>query len=124
MRINYKSGLVSCAYVGVAECDFIINFCTLDFDNGGFVDDGLKKFTLAHVVVCPQGCDGLEICERSQKHVKVFEKEYENICISPLQIINPDTTGFEYAKKLILMVKQNRDGKLGQMNTQGTKTAK
>ncbi|MCL2461712.1 MAG: hypothetical protein FWF44_03540 [Defluviitaleaceae bacterium] len=114
LRIDYKDRIVSCSYVDVGGADIIINFCTLDFDDGRPVSDDLKEFTLSHVVVCPQGCDAHAICEKSQKSIKIFGQEYENICISPLQIINPDAKDFEYAKKMILMVKQKRNDRLPQ----------
>ena len=105
LRIESNGRVVSCSYVDVGGADIIVNFCTRDFDNGSPASDGLKEFTLSHVVVCPQGCDGQEICERSQKDVKIFGKEYANICISPLMLINPGTKDFGYAKELILRSK-------------------
>jgi len=109
LRINYKDVLVSCSYVDVAGADFIINFCTLDFNDSSSANGDLKEFTWKHTVVCPQGCGEQTICEISQKQIKIFGKEYDNICISPLQIINPDRNDFKYAKKLMQIIKQKMD---------------
>jgi len=106
---TYDGILTNCIYFDVAGFEFIINFCTLDFNGDGFIDDDLKNFTWAHTVICPQGCGSSEICEKSQKHIKIFGKDYENICISPLQFLNPDADDLPYIKKLILMIKQNID---------------
>ena len=106
--VNYKNNRVGSVYILSDENMLAIIFTTRDFDGGGTVDDDLKEFAWAHTVVCPQGCDGTTICDMSQKNIRIFGKEYENICISPLSMFNPNAKDLEYAKKLMLMIKQNR----------------
>jgi len=107
-RFEFERNLVGMVYVARAGCELIVNICTLDFDGGGPADDELKEFAWAHAVACPLGCDGTEICEKSQKNLAIFGRVYENICITPLMIMNPDAKDLEHAKKLVLMIRQNR----------------
>ena len=107
-KFTYRNKLVGTVYVAGADYELIVNFCTRDFDGGGPADDDLKEFVWAHATVCPHGCGAATICERSQKNISIFGKEYENICITPLMIINPDVKDLGYAKKLVLMLKQNQ----------------
>ena len=109
--VNYKGTPAICVYFDVAGFEFVIDVCTRDFNSDGLLDNELKEFTWTHTCICPQGCDGTTICDRSQKNIKIFGKEYENICITPLQFFNPDVKDFTQVKKLILMLKQNIDDK-------------
>jgi len=108
-NVIYGGGLTNCIYFDIAGIEFVINFCTRDFDSDDIDDSGLMEFAWTHTVVCPHGCGESEICEKSQKNVKIFNKRYENICISPLQIFNPNDKDLAFTKKLILILKQNRD---------------
>jgi len=83
---------------------FAIVFSACDFDGGGLADDDLKEFAWAHVTVCPTGCGGTTICEMSQKRVAIFGKEYENVCIAPLECFNLDTHELKKAQKLMQML--------------------
>jgi len=83
--------------------DFGIVFNSGDFK--GPADDDLKEFAWAHVLVCPSGCGGTEICEMSQKRISVFDRDFENVCIAPLDFWNLGEEELEKAKKLIMMLK-------------------
>jgi len=69
----------------------------------GPVDDDLREFTWAHVVLCPQGCGSQTFCDESQNRRTILGKEFESTCQSPLAFYNLDAKGLEKAKKLILM---------------------
>jgi len=77
------------------------------FNSGDFkgpADDALKEFAWAHVLVCPSGCGGSEICELSRKRLTVFGKDYENVCIAPLDFWNLEGRDLEMAKRLVVML--------------------
>ena len=88
---------------------FAIIFNTCDFDDGSPVDDGLKEFVWAHLVVCPQGCGSAAICKMSQKSIMVLGKEYENVCIAPLECYNLEGNDLENAKRLVQILKYKID---------------
>jgi len=83
---------------------FAIVFNTCDFGDGP-ADEDVKAFAWAHVVICPQGCGGPAICEMSQKRVTIFGREFENVCIAPLECFNLDADELKKAQKLMLMLK-------------------
>jgi len=75
------------------------------YDGESPVDDELKEFAWAHVVLCPQGCGGPKLCEESQNRRTIFGKEYESTCQSPLAFIAPDAYDLIKVQKLMLMLK-------------------
>ena len=107
-NVIYKGWNMVFSKVISDENVFAIVFNTCDFDGDGPADDDVREFAWAHVVVCPRGCGSATICEMSQKHIKVFGKEYENICVAPLECFNLDGKDLENAKRLMLMLKQKR----------------
>ena len=87
-------------------CDdnvFAIVFNSCDFSDGCSVDNDLKEFAWKHAAICPTSCGGTEICKMSQKGM-IFGKEYENICVAPLECFNLDANELEKVQKLILML--------------------
>jgi len=99
-------------------------------DTGDISDEELKAFTWSKVVNCPQtehgcdpGCMGEQLaeqatspphnrsCEEYRNRWQVFGKEFENTCHSPLAIFNLDDESLANTKKLMLKIKQNKDGK-------------
>ena len=107
--VIYKGIFPVLIHFDVAGFELVIDLCTRDFYGDGILDNDLKEFIWAHTVNCPDGCDGTTICDRSQKNIKIFGKEYKNICITPLQILNPNANDFAQTKKLFLLLKQNID---------------
>jgi len=84
-------------------------------DTGDISDEELKAFTWSKVVNCPQtehGCDPPHnrSCEEYRNCWQVFGKEFESTCHSPLAIFNLDAESLANTKKLMLKLKQNKDG--------------
>ena len=75
------------------------------YDGESPVDDELKEFAWAHVVLCPQGCGGPAFCDESQNRRTIFGKEYDSTCQSPLAFIAPDANDLVNIQKLMLMLK-------------------
>ena len=88
------------------ELAIVLNSC--DFDGGNPADNDLKEFAWSWVVFCPQGCGAPTICEMSQKHFMIFGREYENVCVAPLEFFNLDAHELNKAQTLMLMLMQNR----------------
>jgi hypothetical protein len=87
-----------------------------NFDDTGklaqHVDDDLKEFAWAHVVVCPQEkyckppyCQPNDEHPGSRNRWQIFGKEYESTCHAPLAFFNPDAKAVENLKKLLYMTK-------------------
>lgn len=90
--------------------DFVLWIgCVHDFEVGDLADDALKEFAWAHVVNCRQEkyCTGY--CKSSRNRWTIFGKEYESTCHAPLAFYNPDADDFDNIKKLLLLLKHNRD---------------
>ena len=68
------------------------------------VDDALKEFTWSHVIICPNGCGKTTLCGDSKIRNKIFEKEYEHICQSPLYFPNPTADEMKKVQKLLLLL--------------------
>ena len=81
--------------------DIVLHINTYDGDEP--VDDDLKEFAWAHVIICPQGCGSPTFCGESKMHNTIFEKEYERICQSPLYFPNPDAAEIKMVQKLLLL---------------------
>jgi len=75
------------------------------FDDSAPTDDELKKFAWAHVVNCPQEPCKPPHCENSKNPWKIFGKEFESTCHSPLAFFSLDAKALENIKKLLLMTK-------------------
>ena len=75
------------------------------YDGESPVDDDLKEFAWAHVLLCPQGCGGPAFCEESQNRRTIFGKEFESTCQSPLAFLNPDANEIKKVQKLMLTLK-------------------
>jgi len=73
------------------------------YDGEEPVDDDLKKFAWSHVIICPQGCGKTTFCGESKIHNKIFEKEYERICQSPLYFPTPNADEMKKVQKLLLL---------------------
>ena len=76
-----------------------------DFDRGGIVDGELKEFAWSHVTICPQGPCKPPYCENNKNRWKIFGKEFESACHSPLQFIGPDEKTLDNIKKLLITTK-------------------
>ena len=76
-----------------------------DFEDNGTVDDELKEFAWAHVVNCPQTPCQPPYCENSKNKWKIFGKECESTCHSPLAFFEIDATSLENIKKLVSLIK-------------------
>jgi len=68
------------------------------------VDNELKEFTWAHVLLCP-GCGSPTFCDESQNRRTIFGKTYESTCQSPLVFLGPDAEDLEKVKRLLLILK-------------------
>ena len=101
-NVKKKKATPAFLHVSSDKNDFGIVFNSGDFK--GPADDALKAFAWAHVLVCPSGCGGSEICELSRKRLTVLGKDYENVCIAPLDFWNLGGEELEMAKKLTLML--------------------
>ena len=66
-------------------------------------DDGLKAFAWQHVVICP-GCGRTTSCGETKFHNKIFEKEFERICQSPLYFPNPTADEMKKVQTLLLLL--------------------
>ena len=74
------------------------------YDGEESVDDNLKEFAWSHVIICPQGCGKTTFCGESKMHNKIFEREYERICQSPLYFPNPTINEMKNIQKLLLLL--------------------
>ena len=74
------------------------------YDGESPVDDDLKEFAWAHVLLCP-GCGSPTFCEESQNRRTIFGKEFESTCQSPLVFLDPDAHDLVNIQKLLLMLK-------------------
>ena len=101
--LNGDKVIVFLKVIGEENVFAIVFNYYFDFDSDGPVDDDVKEFTWAHVVKCPNGCGGTTICEMSQKHKTIFGREYQNVCVAPLECFNLDSDELELAEKLMLM---------------------
>ena len=102
----FKEKSIGCIMVS----DQLMFWLGLDwcFDDNGSVSDDLKDFTWSHVVNCPQEPCKPPYCEgdnHSKNHWKIFEKEFESTCHSPLAFFGPDAKTLDNIKKLLLMTK-------------------
>jgi len=75
------------------------------YDGESPVDDDLKEFAWAHVVLCPEGCGSQTFCGESQNRRAIFGKEYESTCQSPLAFIAPDAHDLKKIQKLMLILR-------------------
>ena len=73
------------------------------YDGESPVDDDLKAFTWAHVLLCP-GCGSETFCEESQNRRTIFGKEFESTCQSPLVFLDPDANDLMNVQKLMLIL--------------------
>jgi hypothetical protein len=81
--------------------DIVLHINTYDGEEP--VDDDLKEFAWAHVLICPKGCGSSTLCGNSKINNKIFEKEYERICQSPLYFPNPYGNEIKMVQKLLLL---------------------
>jgi len=81
--------------------DIVLHINTYDGEQP--VNDELKEFAWAHILVCPKGCGKTEFCGQSKMNNKIFEKEYERICQSPLYFPNPTADELKKVQKLLLL---------------------
>jgi hypothetical protein len=100
----YVKGINS-AYVSFSgeknNFDIVLHINTYDGEEP--VDDELKEFAWAHVIICPKGCGSSTFCGSSKLNEKIFEKEYERICQSPLYFPNPSCNEMKMVQKLLLL---------------------
>ena len=104
---NVKKKKASPAFLNVGGGSGDRNAFGIVFNSGDFkgpADDALKEFAWAHVLVCPSGCGGTEICKLSRKCLTVFGKDFKNVCIAPLDFWNLEGRELELAKELLLML--------------------
>ena len=105
-NLDYRGEGIGCVKISDEFMFWLGHRC---FDNsGGSVDDELKEFTWAHVVICPQETCKPPYCEgdnHSKNRWQVFGKEYESTCHAPMGFFNPDANDFENIKKLLLRLK-------------------
>jgi len=103
-NIAYKDkSIVFVTIIGETN-ELVVALFGCDYDDYGTVDDGLREFIWAHVVICPDGCGAPTICEMSQKSVVILGKAYENICVSPVKCFNFDAHNLEMIQKWMLML--------------------
>jgi len=83
-----------------------------NFDDNIPTNNELKEFVWAHVTVCPQEHCAPPYCQADENNPnhcknrwKIFGKEYESTCHSPLQFINPDIETLNNIKNLLLLTK-------------------
>ena len=104
---NVNEGKINIAFVQIFgdrnEFNVVLHISTYDGESP--VDDDLREFAWAHVVLCPQGCGSPALCEESQNRRTILGKEYESTCQSPLAFINPGAHDLTKAQKLMLMLK-------------------
>jgi len=79
----------------------VLHISTYDGENP--IDDDLKAFAWAHVVLCPQGCGAPAFCEESQNRRTILGKEFESTCQSPLAFINPGADELIKVQQLMLL---------------------
>ena len=100
----YRKGINS-AYVAFdgEKNDFNIVLHINTYDGEESVDDDLKEFAWSHVIICPRGCGKTTFCGESKMNNKIFEREYERICQSPLYFPNPTADEVNKIQKLLLL---------------------
>ena len=101
------------------ECVGHINFAnvgiwidTCDFGSSASVDDALKETTWTHVRICEHFNSGGKQCGCGNQpgyNRIIFGKEYKNLCFAHLEFINPDAKSLNNIKKLMLLLKQNKN---------------
>ena len=100
----YRKGINS-AYAALNSdknnLDIVLHINTYDGEEP--VDDDLKEFAWTHVIICPKGCGKTTFCGESKINNKIFEKEYERICQSPLYFPNPDADEMKMVQRLLLL---------------------
>ena len=72
------------------------------------VDDELKEFAWSSITVCPQSLCKPPYCQgenHSKNRWQIFGEQYESICHSPLQFIDPDAKTLDKILKLLLTTK-------------------
>ena len=94
--------------------DQFMFFIGLDwnFEESDSAENELKEFVRTHLTVCPQGSCSPPYCQadehnpnHSKNRWKIFGEEYESVCHSPLQFINPDAKTLENIMKLLQLTK-------------------
>jgi hypothetical protein len=102
----YRNGINS-AYIALGsdtnKIDVVLHINTYGGEES--VDDDLKEFAWSHVIICPQGCGKKVFCGESKINNKIFEKEYERICQSPLYFSNPTINEMKKVQKLLLLLR-------------------
>ena len=73
-------------------------------------DDELKEFAWSHTTICPQSVCKPPYCQgdnHSKNQYKIFGKEYESTCHSPLQFIGLDAEKLNMLRKLLHAITEN-----------------
>ena len=100
----YRNGINS-AYAAFGENKFDIVLHINTYKGEEPADDALKEFAWSHVIVCPKGCGNTTFCGESKMHNKIFGREYERICQSPLYFPNPNADEIKMVEKLLLILR-------------------
>jgi len=102
----YRKGINS-AYISLSNdknsFDIVLHINTYDGEES--VDEDLKEFTWSHVIICPKGCGNTTFCGESKMRNKIFEKEFECICQSPLYFPNPNGDEIKNVQQLLLLLR-------------------
>ena len=82
-------------------------FNVFGFDENDPLDDEMKETVWSKLSPCGKCNDGWETCRGGEK--MILGKTFDNLCHSPLCIIDPDTKTLENMQKLLLVLKQKKD---------------
>lgn len=97
---------------GIGPWTIWLNVCDFGDPSRARADGHLQEIAWKHTNVCGHFTSGGKNCgcgDQPGRRVTIFGKDFDNICHSPLMFINPDADKLDAVKKLLLLVKRNRD---------------